>query len=141
MNVRTIAVGPVALKFKPTRLDRNDEWLGHDVGGHVEFDDTKGRYLTSKIDAIITAAGPLANLATFILGALTVQFVVKTGILAAILIGFSLSSLSAFALSAWPLRTSTGRANDALHLIQILWPRTWRKPRFGKQKRSGWQAR
>jgi len=62
MNVSEISVGPIAYFPKLRRFGWNRRVFGYDVGGHVTYDDSKGRYLTRSIDRLIALAGPAANL-------------------------------------------------------------------------------
>ena len=139
MRVIEIAVGPVAILFKPLRLDRAERFLGEDVGGHVIHDEGHGIYLNRRKDLIITAAGPLANLAAA-LATFALASAIGDGTLSRLLTGFSFVSLSAFTLSAWPFRLSSGRRNDALELIDIVASGRPIHRTARKRARSRWQA-
>jgi membrane-associated protease RseP (regulator of RpoE activity) len=139
MRVQEIAVGPIAIRFKPLRIDRAEHLLGEDVGGHVIHDEGLGRYLTRRTDAIITAAGPLANLAAA-LAAFALANAIGDGAPARLLIGFGYVSLGAFTLSAWPFRLASGRRNDALEFIDIVASGRPMRRAARKPARSPWQA-
>jgi membrane-associated protease RseP (regulator of RpoE activity) len=141
MNVREIAVGPLVLRMKPLRLGFSGRILGSDVGGHVLFDETAGHYLNRNRDALITLAGPLANLLTgagayFGAGALLPEDAPTARLLG----GFAITSFAALVLSAWPHKLASGRGNDALELYRILSSARAPRPRANKPKRSPWQA-
>ena len=139
MNVRTICVGPIELRTKPLRFGFAQRLLGRDVGGHVEFDDTRGRQLSRKIHIIIAMSGPLANLASAV-ALLLLANLLGNGAPAVLLAGFSATSIAAFILSAWPFKTLSGRGNDAWTVLAALDLKpalTLRR----KPKRSSWQAR
>ncbi len=139
MAVHVIAVGPVALKFNPLRLDRSNSMLGHDVGGHVRFTESRGRYLTRTSDIVISLAGPMANLASFV-AAWLLASIIPDRALATLVVGFAFTSLAAFVLSAWPFRSESGRANDALEIVRAIRSGSHRARRSGPAKRSPWQA-
>ncbi|HVK81344.1 MAG TPA: site-2 protease family protein, partial [Verrucomicrobiae bacterium] len=136
MNVRAIAVGPIELRLAPLHFRQADNLLGQDVGGHVRFDETSRRYLTRKIDALITAAGPAANLLTTIVCA-ALAFIAADTPAGRIAMGFAYTSLATFILSAWPFKLASGRGNDALELVRMF----RREPARRSSKRSPWQAR
>jgi len=138
MNVSEISVGPIAYFPKLRRFGWNRRVFGYDVGGHVTYDDSKGRYLTRSIDRLIALAGPAANLLSGGAAYITARFFLPDGVLMRLLIGFAFASLAALVLSAWPFRLASGRANDALAALQTF---DFKSP-FGpkKPKRSGWQA-
>lgn len=138
MNVRAIAVGPLELRTQPMRMHFSGRILGDDVGGHVRYDDSRGRYLTRRIDALITAAGPAANLLSALISFAAANAFGDTPA-GRLLVGFAYVSLAAFVLSAWPFRLESGRGNDALELIRLL-PRASLTTRPIKPKRSPWQA-
>lgn len=138
MNVRAVAVGPVELRTRPLGLHFSKRVLGDDVGGHVRYDESLGRYLTRRADALITVAGPLANLATFIVSVVAANWLGETAA-GRITIGFAYTSFAAFILSAWPFELSSGRGNDALQIVRML-RRERTSHRFDKPKRSPWQA-
>jgi membrane-associated protease RseP (regulator of RpoE activity) len=140
MNVREIAVGPLVLRMKPLRLGFGGKILGEDVGGHVLFDEAAGRYLNRGTDALITLAGPLANLLTGAIAYIVGRMVFVDGPTAHLWLGFGFASFAAFALSAWPHKLASGRGNDALELVRILSSARAPKPRANKSKRSPWQA-
>jgi membrane-associated protease RseP (regulator of RpoE activity) len=141
MRVLEIAIGPMTFRFQPLRLSLGDELLGHDVGGHVLHDDSRGRYLTRSSDVFITAAGPLANLATAIACFVAGGWLTERGAAANLLGGFALLSFAAFILSAWPMRLASGQANDALALVRIFRDgRLARKRPASSNARSPWQA-
>ena len=122
------------------RLGLNDRALGYDVGGYVLYDESRGRYLTKNTAALITAAGPLANLITTII-AISIGNLIDSSLGATMWGAFGFTSLAAFVVSAWPFRLRSGRGNDALELVQILSPaRSGPKRRWGKPARSPWQA-
>jgi hypothetical protein len=138
MNVRAIAVGPLELRTRPIRFHFSERIFGEDIGGHVRYDESFGRYLTRRTDALITAAGPIANLLSALICFMAAAQFGDT-VLGRLTIGFAYTSLAAFALSAWPFHLQSGRGNDALEIVRML--RRERAPmRFGKPKRSPWQA-
>jgi membrane-associated protease RseP (regulator of RpoE activity) len=137
MAVKAISVGPLVLRFLPTRLKFSDHALGHDVGGYVLYDESAGRYLTRRTRGLITLAGPFANLLaaviTYVGGRLLGE-----GAVAALLVGFAFTSLAAFVISAWPFKLESGRGNDALEFIRD--QRVERPIQRRAPKRSPWQA-
>ncbi len=119
MAVKIISVGPLMLHFRPTRLRLNDYAFGHDVGGYVLFNESRGRYLTRWTRGVITLAGPFANLSTAIIAYAGGLALGDTG-LGALLFGFAYTSVAAFVISAWPYKLASGRGNDALQFIRDL---------------------
>ncbi len=137
MNVREIAVGPFALRGRPLRLGWSKEPLGYDVGGHVAYDESGPRHLTRASHRMIIIAGPLANFLTFVVGyGISRPFIDIPGM--TVLMAFSIISLSAFILSAWPHRMASGRLNDAAELLKTV---DFRRASPKRPKRSPWQTR
>jgi len=136
MAVQEISVGPLALHFRPTRFGLSGRALGHDLGGYVIYDESAGRYLDRRTSALITLAGPAANLLTAVITYIGGRFL-GDGAAAALLIGFAFTSLAAFVLSAWPFKLASGRGNDAMEFLR---DQRVERPRKRSNKRSPWQA-
>ncbi|MEZ5960518.1 MAG: M50 family metallopeptidase [Hyphomonadaceae bacterium] len=137
MNVRVIAVGPIELHTAPLRFRPAKELIGQDVGGHVRYEETPRRYLTRTTDALITAAGPAANLLSILI-CIGLANLLGESPAGRVAVGFAYTSLSAFILSSWPFKLTSGRGNDAFELVRML--RREPKRRTSKPKRSPWQA-
>lgn len=136
MNVREIAVGPFAFRSRPLRFGWSKETVGYDVGGHVDYDESGGRYLTRASHRMIIAAGPLANFFTFVVAyAISRPLVDIPGM--GMLMAFSFTSLAVFVLAAWPHRMESGRLNDAAEFLKTF---DFRRATPKRPKRSPWQA-
>lgn len=140
MRIIEFKVGPFVRRKGRWSIARNA--MGSDVGGHVTYEETNTRYLTSMSDTIITAAGPAANLALTIILWAVGYGLLKPGGLLGVCIATGLQSLAFVVGSLWPMRLRSGTLTDGAHLLSIAKARgalRFLQPK--RRSRSGWNDR
>ena len=124
-RVWIISVGPIELRLVPHAAVHMRSGVGHDAGGYVLPAPSTLERATRLRSALITAGGPIASVAgaafCFALAAPLLEY--EQGwpkFWGGLIYAFGVTNIVSAILTLWPHRSSKGRGNDIVNIIDKL---------------------